>query len=90
MFNTSLRRAVSGGGTARIVRLVHAEAKLKELGLKLPAAAATVNKLAFVNFTVVDNIAYLAGHLPQVTFCFKQIAFVVIRYTILFLCLFNV
>ena len=46
-------------------RAVHAEARIKELGLKLPVAS--IPKAAFgVMFCVVDNVAYLGGHLPQV------------------------
>ncbi len=45
-------------------RSVHVEAKIEALGLKLPQPA--VPKGSFVNFVVVDNLAYLSGHLPQV------------------------
>ncbi len=48
-----------------VVRAVHAEAKVAALGLELPAPA--VPKGNFVNYVVVGNIAYLSGHLPQVT-----------------------
>eukprot|EP01040_Poterioochromonas_malhamensis_P002145 gene2144-2286_t len=44
-------------------RSVHVEAKIEALGLKLPQPA--VPKGSFVNFVVVDNLAYLSGHLPQ-------------------------
>lgn len=44
-------------------RTVHVEAKIAALGLKMPPPA--VPKGKFVNFTVVNNIAYLSGHLPQ-------------------------
>lgn len=49
--------------TTQISRNVHVEAKIESLGLKLPEPA--VPKGKFVNFLVVNNIAYLSGHLPQ-------------------------
>ena len=47
------------------VRQINVEAKIESLGLKLPQPA--VPKGSFVNFVIVDNLAYLSGHLPQVT-----------------------
>lgn len=64
------RRAASGSAravlfsTSTVARAVHVEAKIASLGLKLPVA--NVPKASFVNFVVVDNMAYLSGHLPQV------------------------
>ena len=46
-------------------RFVHVEAKISALGLEMPAPA--VPKGNFVNYVVVGNIAYLSGHLPQVS-----------------------
>src|SRR3954465_11187245 len=48
----------------RTCRLVHVEAKIESLGLTMPKAA--VPKGNFVQFVRVDNMVYLAGHLPQV------------------------
>lgn len=49
---------------APLQRFVHVENKIASLGLAMPAPA--VPKGSFVNFVVVDNLAYLSGHLPQV------------------------
>jgi hypothetical protein len=48
-------------------RQVHVEAKIAALGLQLPTPG--VPKGSFINFTVVGNLAYLSGHLPQVSRC---------------------
>ena len=53
-------------GTPRAgFRRVHIEAKLAKMGLEMPTPA--VPKGTFVNFLVIDNMAYLSGHLPQVS-----------------------
>lgn len=51
--------------SAPLQRFVHVENKIGSLGLQMPAPA--VPKGSFVNFVVVDNLAYLSGHLPQVS-----------------------
>lgn len=50
-------------GVSGSVRLVHVEAKLESMGLKMPTAA--VPKGNFVNFVRIGNMVYLSGHLPQ-------------------------
>lgn len=45
------------------VRRSHVEAKIAALGLKLPAPS--LPKGSYVNFVLVDNVAFLSGHLPQ-------------------------
>ena len=46
----------------QLTRGVHVESKISALGLKMPPPAVPKG---FVNFTVVNNVAYLSGHLPQ-------------------------
>ena len=43
-------------------RTVHVESRIAALGLKMPPPAVPKG---FVNFAVVNNIAFLSGHLPQ-------------------------
>jgi hypothetical protein len=58
---------------APLQRFVHVENKIASLGLQMPAPA--VPKGSFVNFVVVDNLAYLSGHLPQVSlFLFRYLS----------------
>ena len=56
--SVNLRRSQS------LVRCLHVESKINELGLHMPAPA--VPKGSFVNFVQVGNLVFLSGHLPQV------------------------
>lgn len=65
MFTKRVVGIVRSCGARIAVKSVHTEAKIAALGLELPAPA--VPKGNFVNYLVIGNMAYLSGHLPQVS-----------------------
>ena len=69
MLSSLAKYSLLRGSNLRSVVLINkknvtVEAKISALGLELPTPA--VPKGNFINFTVVGNLAYLSGHLPQV------------------------
>lgn len=66
MFLPGSRRIINASTSVSSIARRHyfVENKITSLGLKLPSPA--VPKGSFVNFVVVDNLAFLSGHLPQV------------------------
>jgi hypothetical protein len=64
MLGRNICRLIPSSSTVILKSNVHVEAKIQSLGLKLPAPA--IPKGSFINYTVVGNLAYLSGHLPQV------------------------
>lgn len=65
MLKTRLTKCILKGNSylSSSIRFEHAESKISDLGLKLPEVA--VPKGNFANFVVVNNFAYISGHLPQ-------------------------
>jgi hypothetical protein len=56
-------RIVASTGSRIALRGVHVEARLEQLGIKLPPPPTP--KGSYRNFVRMGNVGFLAGHLPQ-------------------------